>query len=151
MLRRDNLVLLQLKPNVFERRYLLPWEICTCLLWSCVGYYMRIQHILLFAIIYTSLDVVRAKPKLIFHIIGGIILLLQSFVRRSMCAIFASFDFDIAQSPSVGLQSPISFGKVGWKSYNMPMGRRTINLQYQYGIHHTMLCTIQQTHMCISS
>lgn len=89
---------------------------------------MRIQHKLCFAIIYTTRDFVRARPKLVFHIIGGTILLLQSFVRRSMGAIFASFDFDIAQSPSVGFKSPISFDKVGWKSYNMPMGRRTIDL-----------------------
>jgi hypothetical protein len=41
---------------------------------------------------------------------------------------FASSDFGIAQSLCIGLDYLISFGKVSWHSYNIPMGRRTIKI-----------------------
>ena len=44
---------------------------------------MPIQHIVLLATVYTTLDVMKTKPKPLFHIVGGAILLLQSLVRRS--------------------------------------------------------------------
>ena len=48
--------------------------------------------------IYTTLEIVSAKPKIVLHIVGGKILLHQFFVRRRRGVIFASFNFGITQS-----------------------------------------------------
>lgn len=85
---------LLLERGVFERQYLMLWEIDTSLYQSCVGYYKPIRHILLLAIIYTMLDVIKANPKPVFHIVGGAILL-QSFLCRSIGAMFASSDLGV--------------------------------------------------------
>ena len=46
-----------------------------------------------------SLDVIRAKPKLIFHIVGGLEFIIHPCVYSSKGAIFVRFDFGIAQIP----------------------------------------------------
>ena len=72
-------------------------------------------------------DVVRAKPKLVLHIVGGVILLLQSLVRRSRGAMFSNPDFGVAKSPGINLHGPTSFSKIGWQSCNVPMEGETNN------------------------
>jgi hypothetical protein len=54
----------------------------------------------------TTFDVIRAKPKLILHIISGAVFLLQSFVHGSWFAMFASSDSGIVQSLYIGLHCP---------------------------------------------
>ena len=86
------------------------------------------SNMFFFATNYTTFDVFRAKPKLILHIIGRRIFLLQSLVRRSRGAMFSSPDFGVAKSPNIALHCSTSFGKVRWQSCNVPMGRGTIIL-----------------------
>ena len=57
---------------------------------------------------------------------------------------FASSNFDIAQSPYIGLYPSTSFGRVGWQSYNVPLGRWAFGLQYWCGMSHTMLWNMQR-------
>ena len=64
-------------------RYALPWEIETYLYWACVGYYMPIQCAIILATTHTTFDVSRVKPKLVLHIVGGEVFILQSLVRGS--------------------------------------------------------------------
>ena len=45
---------------------------------------------------HTTLDVISTKPKLILHIVGGAILLLQTLVHGGCGAMFANSDFGIA-------------------------------------------------------
>ena len=75
-----------------------------------VGYYRSIQHILLLIATHTTLDVVRAKPKVILHIVRRAKFLPKPFVCWSRCAKFGSPNFGIAHSPFNGLQCPTSFG-----------------------------------------
>ena len=124
----------------------MPWEIGTQLHQPCIAYYMPIQQIFFQTIIYTRLDVVKAKPKLILHVVDGITLPFQSIVRRSRGAMFASFDFGIAQSPDIGLHCPTSLDIIGWQFCNVPMGRRTISLKHRCGMCHIMPCKIQGLH-----
>ena len=77
---------------------------------------------------YTTFDVIRVKPKLVLHIAGGTILLLQSLVRRSMGTIFSNLNFGVAKNPNIDLHGPNFFDRVGWQSCNVLMGKGTINL-----------------------
>ena len=65
-----------------------------------------------------------------FDIVGGVELILQPFVRWCKGAMFARFDFCIAQSPCIGLHYPTPFGKVPWQSCNTPLWRRAIRLKH---------------------
>ena len=76
---------------------------------------------------YLMLNIVKAKSKVGLHIVGGVIFLLESFVCRSKGVMFVSSDFSIVQSFGIGLHRPTSFGRVGWQSCYLPIGRRTIN------------------------
>ena len=58
------------------------------------------------------LNVIKAKPKLVLHIVGGAIIIFQSVVRRSRGVIFAKSDFGIAQNHGIGLHCPTSFAIV---------------------------------------
>ena len=58
---------------------------------------MLIHHILLFGAIHTTHDIIKAKPELVLHIVGGVVLL--TVVCWSKGAMFANSDFGIAQSP----------------------------------------------------
>ena len=51
----------------------------------------------LLAITYTMFDVVKAKPTLLLHIVGGVILLLRALVHGSRGAKFSTSDLVIAQ------------------------------------------------------
>jgi hypothetical protein len=62
------------------------------------------------------LDAVMAKSLLIFHIVGVAVPLFHTLVGGSRVAMFPGSDFDIAQSPFIGLHHPISFCKVGLQS-----------------------------------
>ena len=66
-------------------------------------------------------DVIRAKPKLVLYIVGGAVFLLQSFVRGSWYAMFASSDFDIVQSTCIGLHCSTYFGRVGMSYTHSPL------------------------------
>lgn len=85
----------------------------------------------LFATNYTMLDVVRAKLTLMLHIGGGKEHLLHLFVCWSRDAMFANYDFGIAQSACINIHWLTSFGRVQWQSCNVPLGSKAINLQHQ--------------------
>lgn len=101
---------MQLEPNVFDRKHLLLREIDAYLHWLCVGYYRLVQHICLLLVNYTMLDVIKAKPQLVLHIVSGMELLLQGFASWSGSSMFAITNFCNAQSTCVGLQCPTIFG-----------------------------------------
>lgn len=69
----------------------------------------------------------KTKTHTLHYIVGGAIFLLQSLVRTNLGAIFANFNFGIAQNSNIGLHHTTSFNRVGWQSCNVPMGRRTIS------------------------
>lgn len=85
-----------------------------------------------------------AKPKLMLYIIGGIKLIFHPFICWSKGAMFTTSDFGIAQSLSIGLHCPISFGKVGWHSWNVPLEYMGCNLQHRCGMYRNMLYKFQQ-------
>ena len=64
-------------------------------------------NVFILAIVYTTLDVVGTKPKLVLYIVGGAIFLLQSLVCRSRGACLPVPTFGIAQGLDIGLHHPL--------------------------------------------
>lgn len=123
---------------------LLPWECGFCLHWPCGGYYWPLKHICHFATTHTTAWQLNAKPLLMLHIIGGIELLFHPFVCWSKGTMFTSSDFGVAQSRSIGLHCSMSFGGVGWQSWNVPLENMGFNLQHRCGMCHNMLYKFRQ-------
>jgi hypothetical protein len=95
--------------------------------WPCVGVLQPIQHVFLIVATYTMFDIVRANQSSYSTLLVN----RYSFFNplyMEMDVMFASSDFGIARSVCVGLHHPTSFGRVGWQSCNVPMGRRALNL-----------------------
>ena len=69
----------------------MPWEIDIYIFTGHV-------HVLLFAIIYTTFDVAKAKPKLVLHIVGEAKLIFESLVYKSKGVMFVNSNFGNTQS-----------------------------------------------------
>ena len=83
---------------------------------------------LLLVATYITFDAVRAKPKFAIHVVSRAILIFHTHVCGSKGTLFANSDFGVAQSPCICLHRLTYFGKVGWQSCNVPLGRRAIGL-----------------------
>ena len=121
--------------------YLLPWDINFSLQQLNVGSCRPIHNIFIFVVTHARLDIVMVVPKPMLNIVGGRKLLL--FVCWSIVVTFASSHFGIAQRSYNDLHCPISFSRVGWQPYNVPLGIRVIDFQHRCGTCHTMPCIIQ--------
>jgi hypothetical protein len=83
--------------------------------------------VLVLVAIHTMHEVVRAKSKLILHIVGEAVHLLHTLVRESRVVMFAICEFGIAQSPSVGLLGQHLLAMLG-DNLNVPLRRMAISL-----------------------
>ena len=113
-------------------------------LYSCVGYYKSTLHIFLLVATNTLLDVVRAKPKFMLHIVGGVKFFFKPFVSWSRNPMLASTDFCIAQNTSIGLHCPILLNWVGEKFSNVSRRAWQSISKTKCGMSHAILCGIQK-------
>ena len=109
---------------ILKRQCLPPQEIGFYLHRPCIGYYRLVQNIFLFATTHKMLDVVKAKPKPMLHIVGVMKFLLQAFVCWIRGAMFVSSDFGIVGCKHGKLDQK-NFANILWQMWgpicNVPL------------------------------
>ena len=133
------LPLVQLEHDIFKCQHLLPQEIGANLHLPRVGDYWLVWNPFLLCSLTQSLMFVKAIPKLMLHIVYGMIHISHFLCKlEPECHVYHCL-LSYFTKPMYQLALSTPFGTFGMELFNVPLGIMAFNLQYQCGMSHPML------------